>query len=641
MSFQPPLFDPPSDWKLPDMATLASWKGAKRVCLDVETFDPNLKDTGPSVRTGGHLVGVGVGIDGGPSYYLPFAHKGGDNLPGENVLRYLQDQLDVFDGEIVGANLAYDLDWLWDVGIKMPRVKMFRDILLAEPLIDDNRFFYSLDSVAETWVGEQKDKTQMLAAARAWGMKNDKELGSYIHLLPARHVGPYGEQDVKLPLKVLAEQEKEIEKQGIQQIWDLESRLLPVLVRMRQRGVAVNEDRLMEVELRCTKERNDASDFITRETGVAVGPDDAMKKSAILEALRAAGHQLDATDSVDKHFIAAREKDCPVVAALGRLRKWDTLRKLSIDPVKNHLVRGRIHCSFNQLAMDKDEGKGSKGARYGRLSCEHVNMQQQPARDEEIGPLWRRIYMPDEGKLWAANDYSQQEPRMLVHFAETIADLHLPEYPMRGARDAGEAYRTDPETDNHQMMADLAGISRKAAKNLFLGVIYGMGQQKLCTDLGLPTKIITLQRGPRKGQRMVVAGAEAEQLMYKLNSNLPFLKQMEGLCKERATANGHITTLLGRRCRFPREDDGLNYKWTHKALNRLIQGSSADQTKTAMVEADAAGFELQLQVHDEIDLSVENKEEAEGLAEIMRNCVDLRVPSKVDVEIGPSWGEAA
>ena len=623
------------------MATLASWKGAKRVCLDVETFDPNLKETGPSVRTGGHLVGVGVGIDGGPSYYLPFAHAGGDNLDGAMVLKYLQDQLDEFDGEIVGANLGYDLDWLWDVGLKMPKVKAFRDVLIAEPLIDDNRFFYSLDSVAETWIGEQKAKTKMLEAARAYGMKKDSELGAWIHLLPGRHVGEYGEGDVNLPLKVLREQEKEIEAQGIQGIWDLESSLIPVLVRMRQRGVAVDQDRLMEVEIRCTKERVEAADFMMKETGVAVGPDDAMKKGVILEALRAAGHQLDATDAVDKFFIAARAADCPVVAALGRLRKWDTLRKLSIDPVKNHLVNGRIHCSFNQLAMDKDEGKGSKGARYGRLSCEHVNMQQQPARDEEIGPLWRRIYMPDEGKLWAANDYSQQEPRMLVHFAEIIADLHLSEYPMRGARDAAEQYRNDPETDNHQMMADLAGIPRKAAKNLFLGVCYGMGQQKLCSDLGLPTKIITLQRGPRKGQRMVVAGAEAETLMNKLHSNLPFLKQMEALCKERATEQGHILTLLGRRCRFPRDDDGLNYKWTHKALNRLIQGSSADQTKTAMVQADAAGFELQLQVHDEIDLSVENREEAEALADIMRNCVPLRVPSKVDVEIGPSWGEAA
>ncbi len=633
MPTQLPLLSPESDWQPPDISQLPSWDGAGRVCLDVETFDPHLKTTGPSVRTGGHLVGVGVALQDGPSMYLPFAHEGGDNLPKEAVLRYLRDQLRVFDGEVVGANLAYDLDWLWEAGVEMPMVRRYRDILIAEPCINENKYFYSLDSVAGDWLGEQKEKTLMLEAARAWGMKKDTELGAYIHLLPARHVGAYGEQDVRLPLKVLELQEREIERQGIEATWDLESEVLPVLVKMRRRGVAVDESRLAEVEERALREREEAAAQITSNTGVRVGPEDAMKKGILVDALRAAGHQIDADDAVDKHFIAAREGDCDVVAALGRLRKWDTLRKLSIDPVKSHLVNGRVHCSFNQMAADKGDGKGTKGARYGRLSCEHVNMQQQPARDEEIGAIWRRIYRPEEGKLWAALDYSQQEPRMLVHFAE-LCD-------MPGAAEAAQKYRDDPDTDNHQMMADMAGIKRKEAKIIFLGLCYGMGQEKLCHDLGLPTKVIKLERGPRKGQRMVVAGDEGARLFETFHTRVPFVKAMENLTKERATQRGYITTLLGRRCRFKMGDDGLNYWGTHKALNRLIQGSSADQTKAAMVAADREGFALQLQVHDEIDLSVETREEAERLAHIMRSCVEINVPSKVDVEIGPSWGEAA
>lgn len=98
-------------------------------------------------------------------------------------------------------------------------------------------------------------------------------------------------------------------------------------------------------------------------------------------------------------------------------------------------------------------------------------------------------------------------------------------------------------------------------------------------------------------------------------------------------------TLSGRRCRFPKTAEG-KYDWTHKALNRLIQGSSADQTKTAMVELDKQGYFLQLQVHDEMDGSVHSPEEAEAMAEIMRTCVPLTVPSKVDVELGASWGES-
>ncbi|AAT69504.1 DNA polymerase [Alphaproteobacteria phage PhiJL001] len=630
---QLPMFAPESSWQPPDMSTLPSWKGARRVAFDLETYDPHLKDTGPSVRTGGHIAGYGFAIDGGPKHYLPVRHENGDNLDAAQVLRYIKDQFKTFDGELVGANLGYDLDWAWAEGIDMPLVKAYRDVLIAEPCINENKFFYSLDSVAGDWLGEQKSKTLMIEAARAYGMRKDSELGSYIHLLPARYVGVYGEDDCALPLRILELQEKEIEQQGIQAVWDLESKVLPVLVRMRQRGVKVDEDRLMEVEIRATKERRDASDLITRVTGVAVGPEDAMKKGILVDALRAAGHQLNADDAVDKHFIARHEGHCEVTAALGRLRKWDTLRKLAIDPVKNHMVNGRIHCSFNQMAADKDNGKGTKGARYGRLSCEHVNMQQQPSRDEDIAPIWRRIYRPDDGGLWAALDYSQQEPRMLVHFAEICG--------MPGASEAAQKYRDDPDTDNHQMMADMAGISRKEAKIIFLGLCYGMGQEKLCHDLQLPTKIIELKKGPRKGQKMVVAGDEGARLFETFHAKVPFVKQMENLCKDRATERGFITTLLGRRCRFKMGDDGLNYWGTHKALNRLIQGSSADQTKAAMVAADEAGYELQLQVHDEIDLTVESREQAEKIAEIMRTCVEINVPSKVDVEVGVSWGEAA
>lgn len=630
---QIPLFTPPCDWSPPALADLPSWRGAKRVAFDLETYDPHLKVTGPSVRTGGHIAGYGFAIDGGPKHYLPIRHKGGDNLDPVQVRQYIKDQFKIFDGTLVGANLAYDLDWAWADGIEMPLVQSYRDILVAEPLIDENKYYYSLDSVAKEYLGERKEKTLMLEAARAYGMKKDKDLGAFIHLLPGRFVGLYGEQDCALPLKVLRHQEKEIERQDITGIWNLESKVLPVLVKMRQRGVRVDQDKLIQIETRAMQERREAAEFITKQTDVSVGPDDAMKKAILVEALRNAGHRIAANDSIDKVFIAKHEKACPVVAALGQLRKWDTLRKLSIDPVKAHMVNGRIHCTFNQLVADSDDSRGTKGVRHGRLSCEHVNMQQQPARDEDIGPLWRRVYVPDDGLQWAALDYSQQEPRFLVHFAE-VCNFY-------GAAMAAQRYRDDPDTDNHQMMAEMANIKRKDAKIIFLGLCYNMGQQKLCNDLGLPTKIIEITRGPRKGQKMVVAGDEGAQILETFHTKVPFVKRMQELCTERATERGYITTILGRKCRFKKGDDGINYWGTHKALNRLIQGSAADQTKKAMVDADAAGFALQLQIHDEICLSVESREAAEPLAEIMRNCVNLNVPSKVDIEIGASWGQAA
>lgn len=651
MKMQLPLFAPPCDWQPPALSDLPSWKGLKRVCLDVETYDPNLFETGPSVRTGGHLCGIAVGLDYGEGkergMYLPFAHQEGDNLPKENVMKYIKDQCNFFDGEIVGANLSYDLDWLWWEDVLMPNVKGFRDVLIAEPLIDENKYSYNLDGVGAAWCGVKKDKKMMEEAARAYGWNGKKRsLGEWIHILPARYVGFYGETDATLPLQVLRRQEEEIDRQEIRKVWDLESDLLPALIRMKHRGVKVNERRLIEIENLCLERRLQAAKIMTDASGVRVGPDDALQKEVLAKCFRATGIDIDVEDSMDKVFIA-NNKENPAVAALGELRKWDTLRKLSIEPVKQHLVNGRIHCHFNQLAMEKEGGNGkTKGARYGRLSCEHVNMQQQPARDEEIGPMWRSIYEPEEGALWAACDYSQQEPRGLVHWAETMQRLHkkgvagLGEYPMTGADTMGDKYRGDPNADNHQMMADLAGVSRKAAKTLFLGLCYGMGQEKLCNDLGLATKIITIRRGPNKGAKRVVAGQEAEQILSRFYRKLPFLRDMENLLKERANQNGFIRTLSGRKCRFPRQFGSPNFDWTQKALNRLIQGSAADQTKMAVVAADKEGIPLQLQVHDEIDLSVGTEAEAHALAKIMENCIELTVPSKVDVEIGKNWGDS-
>lgn len=114
---------------------------------------------------------------------------------------------------------------------------------------------------------------------------------------------------------------------------------------------------------------------------------------------------------------------------------------------------------------------------------------------------------------------------------------------------------------------------------------------------------------------------------------------MAKACEARAKAVGYITTLSGRRCRFPTDEHG-NFDWTHKGLNRLIQGASADQTKQAMVALDEAGLDMMIQVHDEIAFSVEDQKEAHAAAEIMRTCTPLELPSKVDVEIGRSWGHS-
>jgi DNA polymerase I-like protein with 3'-5' exonuclease and polymerase domains len=644
---QIPLITPVTSWTTPNLSELPSWGNVKRMAIDCETRDPELKRLGVGCRRRGkdcYLVGISFAIEDGPCAYLPIRHEGGGNLPEAQVIQYLTNQAEVFKGVMVGANLPYDLDWLAEYGVVFRHAEYFRDVQVAEPLLDELQLSYSLDNIAKRHGFRGKDETILDQAARAYGIHPKKELWR----LPARYVGAYAEEDTRLPLKVLRRQEKMIDEQELWGVYNMESKLLPVLLKMRRRGVVVDENRLEGIEQWSLKEETEALAKIRHLTGVKIEVGDVWKADALAPALTHIGITLGKTEagkvSIDKEFLAGVDHD--VARAMEHARKTNKLRTTFAASVREHMVRGRIHATFNQLRMEKDDGDLG-GAAFGRLSCVLPNLQQQPARDE-FAKRWRSIYLPNEGKLWAAMDYSQQEPRMTTHYAEVC---ELP-----GAFEAAEKYRTDPDTDNHQMMADMAGIKRKVAKEIFLGLCYSMGGAKFCRKLGLPTAwavshpdhrgLVALdsERGEAlrkmKGSKLLeIAGPDGQALLDKFNKKVPFLKLLSKKCMDTASKRGFLMTLSGRRCRFPVDKNG-KYDWTYKALNRIIQGSSADQTKSAIVELDRQGFYIQLQVHDEIDTSVDSVDEAQAMAEVMRTCLPINVPSKVDVEIGPSWGES-
>lgn len=645
---QHPLFLPECEWSPPDLSTLPSWADAKRICIDVETRDPHLKELGISVRRGGYIVGVGFSIEDGPSAYLPMRHAGGDNLDLGAARRYLIENAKVFKGDLVGANLSYDLDYLWEEGIEFPQVKAYRDIQIADPLIYELHMSYSLASIAQRLGLPGKDETLLKAAAATWGV--DPKSGLW--QLPGRFVGAYGEQDTKLPLQILRRQERQIDELGLWDIYNLESAVLPVLVKMRRRGVRVNMEKLERIETWSLTQEAEALAEVKRLTGHIVPVGDVWKSEYLERPLRAIGVELELTStgkaSIDKDVLAS--VDHPVAKALAWARKVNKLRTTFAASVRKYEVNGRIHCTFNQIAREDEKGD-QKGARYGRLSATDPNLQQQPSRDE-FAKQWRDIYEPDEGKLWCSNDYSQQEPRWTTHFA---AVMDLP-----AARTAAQAYHDDPLLDNHQFMADLTGLPRKHAKNIYLGLCYGEGGAKLCRDLGLPSRwaLITGRGGNRQQQYFATkeevmearrkvsdgyffetAGQEGQDILDTFDTRAPFIRQLAKKAEQKAKERGYIITGGGRRLNFAQAPDG-GYEYTHKALNRLIQGTSADQTKKALVALDAEGYNIQLQVHDEINSSVESEEEGYAQAKIMREIMPATVPFRVDTEIGSSWGSS-
>ena len=618
-----PAFTPDTDWVAPRLSELPSWEGAKRIAVDIETCDPTLTKYGPGVRTNGYITGVAFAIEDGPAAYLPVRHYAGGNMDEEQVFAYLRDQAAVFGGEVVGANLQYDMDYLAQRGVHYSGI--YRDVQIAEPLLDELQDSYSLDNIARRWGLPGKDESILKRFAGCYGVDAKKGMWQ----LPAKAVGAYAEQDVRLPLQLLRLQERKLADQDIFPIFDLECKLQKVLLKMKRRGVRIDFAKLDQIDRLSTEKELAALAEITRLTGIGLAIEDTTRTAALVPVLRHLGIPVPTTDkgndSLKNEYLATL--DHPVCALIRDARKWNKLRGTFVESIRRHSVGDRIHCTFNQLRRDRDDGKGEEGARYGRLSCTNPNLQQQPSRDPDIGPLWRQIYIPDEGAEWACLDYSQQEPRWLTHYAELCG---LPK-----AKEAAERYRNDPATDNHQMMADLCGIPRKPAKEIYLGVCYGMGGGKMARKLGLPT----IRKIHSKSQfEYEAAGPECQALIDAFDEGAPYVKELAKKVEASAAAKGYIITAGGRRCRFPQISRG-KWDWCHKGLNRLIQGSSGDQTKKAMVDADEAGVRIQLQVHDELDFSIWDRSEAETCAEIMRNALPCNVPAKVDIEIGPNWGQ--
>ena len=633
---QQPMFPPPSNWRPPRMGELPSWREARRVAVDIETHDPSLKKMGSGVRRGSYICGVSFAIEDGPAHYLPIRHGGdSDNLPEAAVWAYLKDQADVFTGSIVGQNLSYDLDYLADNGVWFGKAQRFRDVMVTQPLIDENMFSFSLENIAKYWGIPGKDEHELRVAAAAWGVSPKGGMA----VLPARYVAPYAIQDVLLPLAISRLQERRLEDEELWGVYELESKLTPVLVKMTRRGVRVDLDRLDRLEKWAAEKELEQLEEVKISTGVALTPDDVWVAEAVAAPLRAVGIELHLTATEQPRTSAdyLESLNHPAARALVKARKFNKLRTTFISSIGRFQVNGRIHASIKQLRGESTKGKDIEGT-GARLSYSNPNLQQvpNPEKNPEISSELRKIFVPESGQVWACVDYSGQELRLAVHYAAACG--------LSGADAAVKAYEKDPRTDLYKMVAAMFVTGkggneseimplRKKFKVAVLSRMYGASDAKLCYQLGFATQTVQRDWGLQE-----VAGPEGTKFLADFDAQIPWVRALQQMCRERASARGFVKTFSGRKRRFTKDSRG-RYDYVHKALNDVIQGTAADQCKKALIDLDVAGFLPRLQVHDEIDSSVNGADEALAMADIMRDVYQLKTPMLCDVEIGPSWGE--
>jgi DNA polymerase I-like protein with 3'-5' exonuclease and polymerase domains len=612
-----PKFEAQTEWVKP--TEFPDLRQVDEIAIDLETKDPGLKERGSgSVIGDGDVVGIAVATAHYKGYF-PIAHEGGGNMDRKQVLNWLQDILNAPSTKIF-HNAIYDVCWLKNLGLTIQG-----DIvctMIAAAVTDENRFRYDLNSLSWHYLGYGKNESALAEAAESWGIDPKAEM----YKLPAMHVGGYAERDAEITFGLWQEMKKEILHQDLEDIFDLETELFPCLVDMRFKGVRVDIEKAHQMKKSFIKEENDLLTKIESETNIRPQIWAARSIANVFDTLKIPYERTEKTSapSFTKNFL--QEHEHPVVRMIAQAREINKAHTTFIDSIIKYEHKGRIHAEINQL---RNAGGGTV---TGRFSYQNPNLQQIPARNKDLGPKIRSLFIPEKGCKWGCFDYSQQEPRLVVHYASL--------YKLPSVYDVIDAYKNDADADFHQTVADMAEIPRSQAKTINLGLFYGMGKAKLQAELG-------------------VSKEKATELFNTYHARVPFVKQLMTKASNRSQDRGQIRTLLGRLCRFhlwepnqfgmhkalPHEEalrehgPGIRRAYTYKALNKLIQGSAADMTKKAMLELYKEGIIPHIQIHDELDLSIKDDTEAKKVIEIMEEAVKLEVPNKVDYEFGNNWGD--
>ena len=611
-----PKFFAQKEWTTP--LEFPDLRNCDEIAIDLETRDPDLKNKGSgSIIGNGEVVGIAAAVQG-RSWYFPIAHGNNPNMDRKKVLQWFKDTMACTATKIF-HNAMYDVCWIRNLGIKINGIIV--DTMIAASLINENRYRYDLNSLGWDYLGHGKNESTLIEAAKEWGVDPKAELWK----LPATFVGEYAERDAALTLELWQLMQREITNQDVQSIFNLETDLFPCLVDMRFKGVRVNVQKAHQLKQKLLEQEKALLLEIKKETQIEPQIWAARSIAKVFDKLKLPYERTEKTQapSFTKNFLS--EHNHSLVKKIAKAREINKAHTTFIDTIIKYEHKGRIHADINQIRGDNG------GTVTGRFSYQNPNLQQIPARNKDLGPLVRSLFLPEDGCKWGCFDYNQQEPRLVVHYASL--------YKFPSVYDVVDSYQNNQDTDFHQTVADMAKIPRKQAKTINLGLFYGMGKNKLQAELGISKE-------------------KAGELFAQYHNQVPFVKQLMNSASNRAQDRGQIRTLLGRLCRFhlwepnqfgmhkalSHEDalkehgPGIKRAYTYKALNKLIQGSAADMTKKSMLDLYKEGIVAHIQIHDELDISVESDKEAKQIIEIMEASVDLEVPNKVDYESGKTWG---
>lgn len=593
--------------------------------LDIET---------EAIQFGGPLlpepVGCALGVPGQERRYYAWGHPEGNNCTKAEFKDVLQE---IWHREWVTHNgLVFDVPVLTHHFALPERDPLLtHDTLFESYLHNPHAKSLSLKPLSEEWLGMPPDEQTELydwILANVAECRARSQCGEFIARAPAGIVGKYAIGDIERT-RALHEYVSPLIAE-MQEPYDRERRLAPILADIQNRGVRVDLPRLLKDYLKAMEKLAKITQLIRERLGnptLNPGSD-----NELADALIKAGFKNFLTTPTGKVSVAkpsleqALQADPELMSMLKTRSTYETLTGTFMWPWIQFARdnNGRVHAGYNQV-----RNPDGFGTRTGRLSSSKPNFQNVPndlGEDywKEPYPEMRSYLLPEEGHKWICGDFKNQEPRLAAHFED-------------GA--FCRAFNEDPLLDPYIFLCDVASMphsERKKAKQIYLGLLYAMGVASLADKLG-------------------ITDYEATVLRNIIKASIPDIVALDNDCKRRFKKGLPIRT-LGGRLYFCEPPTG-NRTWDYKALNTLIQGSAADQTKEAMVYADRelramrydADKKLYLPprllgtVHDEYSISAPDflVDQICDMMQKSANALPCDVPMLMDIATGNNWAEAA
>jgi DNA polymerase-1 len=582
----------------------------------VISFDVETTSTDPMQA---RLVGISLAIDNAQGFYIPTGHDpsnaGGDQLTLNEVVEALKGPMTDHDIPKVGHNLKYDYLMLLRNGLKVAPLSF--DTMIAEWLCDPASRNLGLKNLAWVRLGlEMTEIRELIGSGR-----NQRTMDK----LPIEEVAPYAAADAVVCLQLKPQLEEELRAK---EQWDLftnvEMPLVPILAGMEKAGILLDSDFLDQLSETMEARLDEIQAEIFQSVGHEFNVNSTQQLSAVLfEELKITPPDRTRKTSSGYYSTAASvleelQAEHKIAAQVLEYREIAKLKSTYADafPQQVNPETGRVHTSYNQT-----------GSVTGRLASSDPNLQNIPIRTE-LGREIRRAFVAEPGHLLLSTDYSQIELRIVAHIAEDQAMIEA-------FKDDQDIHSTTAAAISGTSIEDVTPEMRRNAKAINFGLIYGMSPYGLTrtTDLTL---------------------GEAENFVQAYFERFPGVKRYLEEIRERVTAEGYVSTLLGRRRYFPQLEEGstvnevVRSRALREAINAPIQGTAADIIKLAMLklpaELLAAGLKatMLLQVHDELVLECPEEElhETASLVErIMQDAYDLVVPLKTDTKVGQNWAD--